>query len=214
MNISAIWENSLYSLLADSKVTTAETSKTKSQSWDSLYGISDSATISEEGLARSKMPPPPHEMDFENMSDEALKDYLEKMQEMSGKAIPGMDSDVKASDLTEEQLQTVREALSKIPEDMKSRRNMPPMPPMPEIDLDSLSDEDLISLLEKALQKTDTESEDSEDTGITTLAEEQTQITRDSLMLMLQQYLTEAHQNTRMQYAEQAYSAAGQVVSI
>ena len=89
-------------------------------------------------------PPPPESADFENMSDEDLRSYLTKMQEWTG-GIPGTESGTTVEDLSDEELAEVRGTLIEMSEKAPALKHAPASLGA---DAASLSDEDLLSLLE------------------------------------------------------------------
>lgn len=137
------------------------------------------------GKAKGPPPPPPEEMDFENMSDDDLKSFLGKMQEVTGQ-IPGIEDDTAASDLTSEQLQKARDTLT----DMSSRikEGGHKMGPPPDF-VESLSDDDLKSLLNiiKESKGNIPGLEGSDDVDIDELTDEQLDAARTALSDMQQQ---------------------------
>ncbi len=150
----------------------------------------DDTSISAEGMSRMKMPPPPEEMDFGSMSDEDLQSYVQQMQEVTG-FIPGIGQDVQASELTSEQLETVRSAL----EEMKNRgpgmqgMQGPPPPPMMNALSGEISDEELTSFLEAIQELTGSIPgvENSEATDVSQLTDEEKQNAWDSILESMQQ---------------------------
>lgn len=133
-------------------------------------------------------PKPPEEMDFENMSDSDLKDFLGKMQEMTG-TIPGAEDGTAVEDLSEEQLGSIRELLTEMSENMKAGGKRMPPPGGPPQDVSSMSDEDLTSLLEMIKADTGTIPgvEDSENLSVSELTEEQLATARETLSTQQQE---------------------------
>lgn len=69
----------------------------------------DSVAISDISQQMVNMPPPPHEMDFESMSDDELKEYLQQMYEITG-SLPGGQMGT-VDELSEDDLANVRSIL-------------------------------------------------------------------------------------------------------
>lgn len=102
----------------------------------------DSVSISAEGMAYSKMPPPPESIDFESMSDDELMSYLEEMQNVTGN-IPGMEAGTSVSELSDEALESIRELLEEMSSLASSQDiNRPMGPPPQQITVTNESSED------------------------------------------------------------------------
>lgn len=215
MNISSIWYENLYKLQGTKTQSTGNTEN--SQSMKSLIELlsneQDDASFSAAGMARLKMPPPPEEMDFENMSDDDLKDYLQRMQDITG-FIPGATDGVQASDLTEDQLASVREKLAEMKAHGRPQGRGPMQvamyqPPEMSAAAAQLSDDDLTSLLEAIQKRTGSipgvEESDAK-TDASALTQEQLQSARDALLEMMQQRM--------MSYAASAYYQNSTAVSV
>ncbi|MDL2225284.1 hypothetical protein LJC20_03625 [Eubacteriales bacterium OttesenSCG-928-M02] len=71
--------------------------------------VMDTATLASDV---KRMPPPPHEKDFEGISDEELKDYLSQMYAVTGMLPGGVTGNVEA--LSEEELSQFREILTEM----------------------------------------------------------------------------------------------------
>ncbi len=77
MQVSSLTQSYLTSLYTNSLNKTENTTDTTT----SFLNVLDSVSLSENA---QKMPPPPHEMDFENMSDSDLQGYLQQMYDVTG----------------------------------------------------------------------------------------------------------------------------------
>lgn len=75
---------------------------------DQVQSNGDSAAISAAAYQISQLSGMPGDMDFENMSNDDLKEYLQKLYEITG-MVPGKNGSVE--DLTEEDLEDVRTTL-------------------------------------------------------------------------------------------------------
>ncbi len=184
----------------------ATETQTRDTSLNWLGGASDSVSLSAEGLALSRIPPP-EKPDFANMADEELTNFLETMQQNTGGYIPGVESGTEVSDLTSEQLAGIREQLASMPE--RGVGGMQgvgmPMGSPPSQGLQEMSDEDLVSLLQQIQDSTGSVPgvEDSETTDINELTEEQLQEARDALSEFLEM-LEEASRKRANNSANQA----------
>lgn len=200
MNISALSQNNYISSLGSS--TSARSTQKTQTSEDLLKNLGsnqDTVSISAEARAYSKMPPP-KDMDFSNMSDEDLSGFLQKMQEKTG-SIPGVEEGTDVSELTSEQLQDIREQLTSMSEQMKNMGGMRGMGGMgrmqgPPPNIQEMSDDDLKSLLTDIQEKTGSIPglEDSEDTDVSSLTDEQLQNARDALMEQMKKRMEEMSQ--------------------
>lgn len=219
MNISSLLQSS--GVFSTSQVT----GSTNTQNTQNAQGLAeilkklseqkDDISISAEGLAFSKMPP--EKPDFANMSDEDLTTFLTKMQEKTG-SIPGVEDGTSVSDLSSEQLQSIRNTLTEITTKMEERMSgihdmgRPPqgtfgMQGPPPMDIPNISDDSLKTLLETI--KSDTGSipgiDDSESADIASLTDEQLQKARDTLMEMMQKRMDEMRQSMDLSRAASAY---------
>ena len=219
MNISALqMYANLFSTAEISDVTkTQSTNNTQSLTKvsQSVDNRMDSVSISPEGLTLSKMTPPPQNLDFENMSDEDLTDFLEKMQQYTGH-LPGVEEGTVVSDLTSEQLQDIRDVLTYMSTQMGKMHGtgkMQGQPPPPPLDIQSMSKDDFITLLEKIKEETGAIPgiADSESTEVSSLTEEQIQDARDALAEMMKKRIEEMMQSLEMSRAISAYGANGAV---
>lgn len=127
MNISA-WQqiSSLYNTAAIGSASTASRSGYSDYTFEELLqsvGASDSLSLSAQGMTLSMLPPP-EKADLESMSDEEFSSFLEEMKARTG-SIPGVDEDTEVSELTSEQLASLREGLSAMEQ---NRGNRPPPP--------------------------------------------------------------------------------------
>ena len=178
-----------------------------------------------QGFSHSKMLPSPTlmEVDFTNMADEDLINFLQKTQEATS-FIPGVESGISASELTSEQLQNVRELLANMSARMSEMRGMRAMQgkemahgigmminpsPMPHMNIQDMSDDNLLMLLEAI--KSDIGSipglDNSESIEVSSLTAEQLQIVRDALVEMMQKRMEEMMQFRAMSRAVSAYEA-------
>jgi hypothetical protein len=161
----------------------------------------DSADISRQALNMGKLPPPPHEMDFSSLSDDDLKDYLQRMYDVTG-TVPGMDAGTTVGDLTEEQLGAVRGTL------IEMSRQAPPQ----QLDSDtvsSMSDDDFQSLLLMILNMTGSifGMEGSEDTDTGSLFGSELDMIRDYVTQYLSESLAERLTQDQARTARQATTA-------
>jgi len=199
MNISSQWYNSWYEDYYRTKSSTSTQSVTTSENVDeqdfSLKSISSQSGV-------QPPPPPPQEMDFQNMSDEDLLSYLTKMQELTG-TIPGMEDGTTVDSLTDEQLKTVRNTLIEMSGTMQDMKQMPPPPR----DISSISDDDLISLLDTIKSYTGSIPgiKDSESLQATDLTAEQLDSARNALVERQQ----EQFQNSMKQRMEEMVQNGG-----
>lgn len=222
MEITSLLQNSgMYNISSvnGSKNTqsTQTTQNTQSDTLKMLFSGEDGVTFSKEGMERSKMPP--QKIDFSSMSDEDLTNFITKMQEKTG-SIPGVEDGTAASDLTSEQLQSIREQLTEMSSKMEEMRGMGGMrgmgrmqgpPPSPSQDVQEMSNDSLKSLLETI--KKDTGSipgiDNSESTEVSSLSDDQLQSARDAITEMMQKRLEEMSQNMNMSHAISTYQMAG-----
>lgn len=216
MNISSLLQSSsIYSTGSVSGTTKTQNAQSLAELLRTVSSETDTASISEEGMALSKSPPPkpPQKIDFENMTDEDLTSFLEKMQSETG-SIPGVEEGTSVSELTSEQLQEIREQLYAMAEEMEGMRGMGRMkgpPPAPPEEIESMSDDALTSLLEKIQEETGSIPgiEDSESTDVSSLTSEQLQSAREALVEMMQQRMEEMMQSKTMSHAISAYETSG-----
>lgn len=191
MDISSLLQSiGIYQTSTTSSATVAKSKQsiqdTQYDAWKAFFGGGDTVTISAEGMALSKMPPPPQKLDFTNMSDNDLISHLEKIQEMTG-SIPGVEDGTSASELTSEQLQSIRELLANMPDKTNGMRGMGKMQSPPPMDIQDLSDDSLKSFLESIKEKTGSIPgiEDSESIEVSSLTDEQLQSARSALLEMM-----------------------------
>jgi len=104
MQISSVDQSYLWGLYTQAKSKLA--AGVAGQDQENTSG--DSVSISNVSQQIANMPPPPHEMDFENLSDGELKEYLQQMYEITG-IVPGATGTVDG--LSEEELAQVRSTL-------------------------------------------------------------------------------------------------------
>lgn len=202
MSVSSISDSNNYWL---QRMQTQKNQEERGQSMQDIIELlsrkEDDASISAEGMSRTKMPQPPEEMDFENMSDEDLKGYLQQMQDATG-FIPGIEEGVQASELTTEQLETVRGELSAVKNRRPEMMGMqgPPPPPMMNGMSGETSDEDITSILSAIQERTGVIPgiEESEETDVSQLTNEQKQTAWDSVL--------EAMQQRMLDYASKMYT--------
>lgn len=205
MNISSIMQN-IYT--SNTSTRSTQNTQTLTDLYKALNNEEDSASFSTEGLALSKMPPPPPETDFSNMSDEELTSFLQQMQEKTG-SIPGVEEGTSVSDLTSEQLQSIRELLTDMSERMKGMQGKGGMqgspPPM---DIQNMSDDNLKALLEEIKEKTGSIPgvEDSESVEVSSLTDEQLQSARDALEKTIQEQMKKMMQSMTMNHAISSYN--------
>lgn len=158
----------------------------------------DSVTIS--GFAP---PAPPEQMDFANMSDEELKDYVQEMQAWTGN-VPGMAGDTDIAALSEEELETLRETLTNMSNNARRAGGPPPPPPS---DVDAMSEDELFSLLEEIQAETGSIPgvEDSETLEVSSLTEEQMEAAKVALEEIMQEKAAEYAQQLAMSQTATAY---------
>lgn len=131
MQISSVDQGYLSNLYANS---TNKVNNSTNVASSQTAGL-DTATISNDA---QKMPPPPHEMDFESISDDDLKDYLQQMYNITG-TLPGGDTRAVDS-LSDEDLAQVRGTL------VDMSQNSPVVQMMASNDASALSGEDFKTL--------------------------------------------------------------------
>jgi hypothetical protein len=105
MNISSLLQSTDYYSYYRTKNSANEQSVTTSGESDKTESA-DAASIQSD-IKPASPPPPPRKPDFENMSDEDLRSYLTKMQELNGDIFETEDETAAAS-LTDEELANVR----------------------------------------------------------------------------------------------------------
>lgn len=223
MNISSLLQSmNTYGTTAASGTGTQSTQNSQNiaEILKKLSEQQDSVSFSAEGMSRSQMPPPPQKVDFSEMSDEDLVSLLQTMQEKTG-SIPGVEEGTDVSELTSEQLQGIRDTLSEMSSKMEEMRGMRGMHGMggmqgmrgmqgpPPMDVQSMSDDSLKSLLEKIQEDTGSIPgiENSESTEVSSLSEEQLQTARDALTEMMQKRIEEMMQSQVMSRAISSYEA-------
>lgn len=125
MNISSLMQsmNTYGTTAASGSTQNTQNSQNLAEILKKLSEQEDSVTFSAEGMSCSQMPPPPQEVDFSEMSDEDLVSFIQTMQEKTG-SIPGIEEGTDASELTSEQLDSVRQTLTDMSSRMKEMRGM------------------------------------------------------------------------------------------
>ncbi len=102
MQVSSVSQSYLSSLYTNLLSKATDSASTSSES----INVLDSVSLSED---TKNMPPPPHEMDFANMSDADLKDYLQQMYDITGMLPGGTNGDI--ASLSEDELGQIRDTL-------------------------------------------------------------------------------------------------------
>lgn len=219
MNISSLLQSGMYNINStNSSTNSSQSTQAQSELLKLFSEGQDSISFSSEGMARSKMPPP-EKIDFSEMSDEDLVNFLQQIQERTG-SIPGVDEGTSVSDLTTEQLQGIREQLTEMSSKMEEMRGMHGMGGMrgmggmggpPPMDVQSMSKDDLISLLQDIQEKTGSVPgvDDSESTDVSSLNDEQLQSARDALTEMMKERMEKMSQNMAMTQGISAYASTG-----
>jgi hypothetical protein len=134
----------IYELMRDKKIAaSADDESKKSEETKQKY---DTVTVSDAARSYSPPAPPP---DFSGMSDDELTSWLRDAESKYGVTL-GEDGSKSVDDLTDEDLQSIREALSAGPGGKAGGPQGPPPAGGPPPDFSGMSDDELVSWLRDA----------------------------------------------------------------
>lgn len=177
-----------YRLLQSAQSKTTDESNEKKTTLDTF-------SLSNESIRRAKMPPPPEAVNFESMSDDDFKSYLEQCSNTFG-SLPGIDNASSINDLTEEQLAQLRQTFTEMSQNGPGRPGGPGGAPQLSQLLESADETELKSILTKLFEKTGSISglEDEDLTSIDDLTQEQLDKAKEALIEDTKKREEEMHQ--------------------
>lgn len=199
----------LYSWWLTIQASSQSSAATGAEETASAEGVGDTVVISDAAKALTSAPPPPPEkMDFSTLSDDELREYVERMQALTG-AVPGMSGDVEVAALTSDEMEAIRATLVDISQNARQIGRDGQAPPPPPTDVSGLSDDEIESLLAKLQESYGyiPGVEDSEETDVSTLTERQWQDALTALTAMFEEQGRTIMMNRALADASSAYEA-------
>ena len=180
-----------YSTLSATSKTNV-TSSSENATSATIWTEEDSVEISAEAMEKlneskgKRPPPPPEQMDFDSMSDEDLISYLQEMQELTG-TVPGMAGDTVVSELTSEELSSIRTTLKDMAANGpqgggEAGGGTPPPPPPETANVEDMTDDELAAYLKRMQEMTGQAPGVDNGTSVDSLSEEDMANIRSSLM--------------------------------